>query len=291
MDMALIVEDDRDQAELAAQLLRMRGLRPILAPTGAEGLQLAREQHPDLILLDLMLPDTNGFEVCRHLRARPDTVTIPIVMVTAMGGDESRLRGFWVGANAYVTKPYAAQDLYDAIAKARAWKDDLQREQIRGEIFLELNSAGQFLQEVNAFLEDQFALTPLDTDQIEQLRQAVLEMGQNAIEWGNRDRVEATVRIRYRVYGDRIEVVITDQGAGFDPKGLPHAANPENPLTHMDVREQLGLREGGFGLLISRGMVDEMHHNHPGNEVTLVKRFLPERTEPAQGAEARTDPA
>jgi DNA-binding response OmpR family regulator len=272
-------------------LLRMRGMRPILAPTGAEGLQMAREQHPELILLDLMLPDTNGFEVCRHLRAHPETVAIPIVMVTAMGGDESRLRGFWVGANAYVTKPYAAQDLYDAIAKAGAWKDDLRREQIRGEIFLELNSAGQFLQEVNTFLEGQFAMTPLDTDQIEQMRQAVLEMGQNAIEWGNRHRSEQLVDITYRIHADRVEIVIRDQGSGFDRSKLDHAASPEDPIAHMDVREKLGLREGGFGLLITDGMVDEMRHNDVGNEVTLVKRFLPARTEPAQGAEARTDPA
>lgn len=291
MDTALIVEDDRDQAELAAQLLRMRGVRPILAPTGAEGLQLAREHIPDVILLDLMLPDTNGFEVCRHLRARPETVLIPIVMVTALGSDEHRLRGFWVGANAYVTKPYAAHELYDAVAAALAWKDDLQHEQVQGEIFLELNSSGMFLKEVNSFLENQYAMTPMAPEQIEQMRQAVLEMGQNAIEWGNRDRVEALVRIRYRVFGDRIEIVIRDQGSGFDMKSLPHAANPEDPLMHMDVREQLGLREGGFGLLISRGMVDELRHNNLGNEVTLVKRFLPQRPGPAGGAAPRTDPA
>jgi DNA-binding response OmpR family regulator len=291
MDTALIIEDDRDQAELAAQLMRMRGLRPILAPTGAEGLHLAQEHRPDVILLDLMLPDTNGFEVCRHLRARPETVLIPIVMVTALGGDEHRLRGFWVGANAYVTKPYAARDLFEAVEAARSWKDDLQHEQVRGEIFMELNSSGAFLKEVNSFLEGQYALTPLTDSQVEHMRQAVLEMGQNAIEWGNRDRVEALVRVRYRVFGDRVEVVIRDEGPGFDPKSLTHAARPDDPLSHMDVREQMGLREGGFGLLISRGMVDEMRHNGPGNEVTLVKRFRPAPPGPAAGAEPRADPA
>ena len=291
METALIVEDDRDQGEVAAQLLRLRGLRPQVAPTGTEGLEWAQKHRPDVILLDLMLPDTNGFEVCRHLRARPDTVMIPIVMVTALGGDEHRLRGFWVGANAYVTKPYGARDLYEAVDKALSWKNDLQHEQVQGEIFLELNSSGTFLKEVNTFLEGQYALTPMTESQVEHMRQAVLEMGQNAIEWGNRDQVEALVRVRYRVFGDRIEVVIRDEGPGFDPKSLSHAANPEDPLLHMDVREQLGLREGGFGLLISRGMVDEMRHNGPGNEVTLVKRFRPAAAEPLEGAEPRADPA
>ncbi|HEX8203985.1 MAG TPA: response regulator, partial [Isosphaeraceae bacterium] len=106
MDTALIIEDDRDQAEVAAQLLRMRDLRPIIAGTGAEGLAQAAAQPLEVILLDLMLPDLHGLEVCRRLRARPETRMIPIIMLTALGGGENRLRGFWCGATGYVTKPY-----------------------------------------------------------------------------------------------------------------------------------------------------------------------------------------
>ena len=72
---------------------------------------------------------------------------------------------------------------------------------------------------------------------------------------------------------DRVEIVIRDQGAGFDRSRLAHAASADDPLAHMGVREKLGLREGGFGLLITDGMVDEMRHNASGNEVTLIKRF------------------
>jgi DNA-binding response OmpR family regulator len=291
METALIIEDDRDQAEVAAQLLRMRNLRPLIAPTGTEGLELAQTHPLAVILLDLMLPDIHGIEICRRLRSRPETRMVPIIMLTALGGGENRLRGFWVGATSYVTKPYSAQELFDALAAAHAWKDDLHREQVQGEIQVELNSESTFLKEVNTFLEDQFSATPLSTEQVQQMRQAVLEMGQNAIEWGNKSHVEKLVRIRYRVYGDRIEVVIKDQGAGFNPKNLTHAASSDDPLKHMDVREQLGLREGGFGLLISKGMVDEMRHNSVGNEVTLVKRFLPEPPEPSGAVDPRTEPA
>ena len=63
---------------------------------------------------------------------------------------------------------------------------------------------------------------------------------------------------------------------GFRRDTLPHAASYDDPLRHMEVRERLGLREGGFGLLISRGMVDEMVFNEAGNEVTLTKRFPPD---------------
>ena len=79
-----------------------------------------------------------------------------------------------------------------------------------------------------------------------------------------------------RLDGNGAEVVIRDEGSGFNKDELAHAANPEDPLAHLDVREKLGLREGGFGLMITRGMVDEVRHNEVGNEVTLIKRFAPD---------------
>ena len=106
-----------------------------------------------------------------------------------------------------------------------------------------------------------------------------MEMGQNAIEWGNKHRSEALVTITYRLYADRVVIMVKDQGSGFDVENLPHAAQAEDPIAHMDVREKLGLREGGFGMMISRGMLDELRYNDVGNEVTLIKRFPPPSTD------------
>jgi len=111
-----------------------------------------------------------------------------------------------------------------------------------------------------------------------QLRQAVMEMAHNAIEWGNKHQSERPVKITYRIHEDHLEIVVRDQGSGFDRGDLPHAAIPDDPFTHLDVREKLGLRAGGFGLLICQGMVDEMRYNDLGNEVTLIKRFAESRT-------------
>jgi len=273
MNTALIVEDDTDQAELVAELVQIRDLRPLVARNGREGLRMARAHRPAIVLLDLMLPDVDGFDVCRRLRGDPRTLATPIVMVTACNGRADRKRGFRVGANAYVTKPYDAADLFEAIDAARSWRAAIDRARIAGEIRVELNSETEFLQEVNEFLTRLYRLTPLADDQIAQLRQAVMEMGQNAIEWGNRHQSDELVELIYRVYSDRVEIVVRDQGPGFDPSDLPHAATADNPLSHLDVREKLGLREGGFGLLIARGMLDELRYNDWGNEVTLVQRF------------------
>lgn len=273
MKKALIVEDDPDQAEMAASFLRIRQLRPMIAGDGATALEMAESFQPDLVLLDLMLPDVDGFEVCRRLRATESNFATPIIMVTALHGDPHRRRGFRVGADVYLTKPYGPTDLFDALEIARGRRDDRRKERIEGEIRIELNSSPRFLKEVNDFLVGLYRTTPLATEQIQHLQQAVLEIGQNAIEWGNRSQVESLVHLTYRVFEDRVEIVIRDEGPGFDRCSLTHAATPEDPLAHMEVRENLGLREGGFGLLITRGMVDEMRYNEPGNEVTLTKRF------------------
>ena len=86
-------------------------------------------------------------------------------------------------------------------------------------------------------------------------------------------RMSMPIASRFLISG----IIIRDQGSGFNPQTVPHAAREDDPIAHMNIREVLGLREGGFGLLISRGLVDEMRHNEAGNEVTLVKRFPPMR--------------
>jgi len=281
MALALIVEDDADQAQMAAEFLRHRQLEPVTALDGRSGLDQAEARRPDLVLLDLMLPDIDGFEVCRRLRTLPFGPRLPIVMVTALHGDAQRQLGFRVGANAYVTKPYGPADLYRAIDLAFSWRNDLEHARLRGEIQIELDSSPEFLQDVNDFLVGLYRSTPLTTSQIQHLQQAVLELGQNAVEWGNKRRVELQVQLRYRIFDDRVEIVIRDEGDGFDLEDLAHAARPDDPLFHMEIRRDMGLREGGFGLMISRGMVDELRYNETGNEVTLTKHFpteaIPER--------------
>jgi len=273
MATALIVEDHPDQAEMVARLLRLRDFDPVVAADGETGLDLARKMEPDVVLLDLMLPDITGFDVCRKLRSDRATMLTPVVMLTALGDNEHRVHGFRVGANAYVTKPYGIQELFDAITAARAWRADLELGEMQGEIHVELNSEITLLQDLNDFLMTLCKATPLDNDQVMQLRRAVMEMAQNAIEWGNLHQSDRLVNITYRIYDERIEIVVRDQGSGFDLNNLPHAAMADDPFSHLDVRDKLGLRAGGFGLMICKGMVDELRYNDAGNEVTLIKRF------------------
>jgi DNA-binding response OmpR family regulator len=286
---ALIVEDHPEQAELVARILGMRFYQSIVAENGETALRMARERLPDFVLLDLMLPDINGFDVCRRLRSDRATMLIPIVMLTALNDVQHKVHGFRVGANAYVTKPYGVDALFEAIKEACAWRSSIANRELQGEIHVEINSEINFLQDLNDFSMLVCQSTPLGNDQVVQLRQAVMEMAHNAIEWGNLHQSDRLVKITYRVHDDRLEIVVCDQGPGFDRTALPHAAVVGDPFTHLDVREKLGLRAGGFGLLICQGMVDEMRYNDQGNEVTLIKRFNSSRPLRRSRGRAATD--
>jgi len=104
----LVVDDDVKTVELVKLYLNRDGYRVLTAYDGVEALRLAREGHPDLIVLDLMLPGINGLEVCRTLREESD---VPIIMLTARTTDEDKLAGLELGADDYVTKPFSPREL------------------------------------------------------------------------------------------------------------------------------------------------------------------------------------
>ena len=107
----LVVEDDEDILELVCYNLRKEGYEVKTAVTGATGLQCAWEQAPDLVLLDLMLPEMDGLEVCRNLKRDPRTSQTPIVMLTAKGEESDIVTGLEMGADDYVTKPFSPRVL------------------------------------------------------------------------------------------------------------------------------------------------------------------------------------
>jgi two-component system phosphate regulon response regulator PhoB len=109
--LVLIVDDEKDLRALLDFNLRKAGYRTVHAATGNEALARAASHRPDLIILDLNLPDVSGTEVCRQLKADPATESIPIVMLTARSSEEDRVRGFELGAEDYVPKPFSVREL------------------------------------------------------------------------------------------------------------------------------------------------------------------------------------
>jgi len=114
MKKILIIEDDIDIAELERDFLQIEGYDVTIATDGLEGYKLAKAEKFDLILLDLMLPNMNGYEICRGLRGEVD---VPIIMVTAKSEDTDMVRGLGLGADDYISKPFSAAEL---IARVKA---------------------------------------------------------------------------------------------------------------------------------------------------------------------------
>lgn len=111
MSRILVVEDEQDLQAVLAYNLKQAGYETLVTRLGAEGLKVAREQKPDLVLLDLMLPDVSGTDVCRQLKEQPGTRAIPVMMLTAKGEEIDRVVGFELGADDYVVKPFSMREL------------------------------------------------------------------------------------------------------------------------------------------------------------------------------------
>ncbi|MFN3641591.1 MAG: phosphate regulon transcriptional regulator PhoB [Gemmobacter sp.] len=107
----LLVEDESAQREVLTYNLEAEGFAVVVAETGDEALLLVQEEAPDLILLDWMLPNVSGIEVCRQVKARPETRGIPIIMLSARSEELDRVRGLETGADDYVVKPYSVAEL------------------------------------------------------------------------------------------------------------------------------------------------------------------------------------
>jgi two-component system cell cycle response regulator DivK len=116
MTLVLVIEDNEDNAELLLRVLKARGYATLHAPDGETGLQLAFEHKPDLILLDLGLPDIDGQTVASQLRASPDFAKVPIVAVTAWPEETARTMVEVYGCNGYISKPVNIAKFPDQIA-------------------------------------------------------------------------------------------------------------------------------------------------------------------------------
>ncbi len=113
----LIVEDEDSLVTLLTYNLKAEGYSVIHTASGNDAMMVVREERPDLVILDWMLPGLAGIEICRQIRARPETKALPVIMLTARGEEGDRIRGLQTGADDYVVKPFSVSEL---IARVKA---------------------------------------------------------------------------------------------------------------------------------------------------------------------------
>ena len=137
----LVVDDEPEAVELVEFNLKQAGYTVTTAADGAEALKKARSQSPDLIVLDVMLPEMDGFEICKTLRLDPATARLPILMLTAKAAEIDRVLGLELGAEDYLTKPFSPRELLLRIKKilARGQIEERPSDQMRfGDLLIDL---------------------------------------------------------------------------------------------------------------------------------------------------------
>ncbi len=113
----LVIEDVEDHLEIVKLILEQHGYNILVATTGKEGLNVTKSCHPDLIILDVVLPEMNGYEVCKAIKSSPDTKDIPIIMLSVRSNPEDIESAYSAGANKYITKPFNLEDLINEVKK------------------------------------------------------------------------------------------------------------------------------------------------------------------------------
>ncbi len=114
----LVVEDEADAAELFAEMMRVSGFRVIKTFSSTPAINMVREEKPDLVILDVMMPDVSGLEVLRYMRREPDLQSIPVIVVSAKSMPADVKTGLEAGASIYLTKPVGFNDLKGAVEQA-----------------------------------------------------------------------------------------------------------------------------------------------------------------------------
>ena len=273
MTKILVVDDDRATRHILQKVLTDGGYQTTVAKDGIEALEALRKRRFDLLLLDVWMPRMNGLELLARLRTRKRKPRV--VVMTSDDAPQTLLEAVREQAFKYVHKPVDAAGLLDTLRAVLEAPEIPPIEVISARPeWVELmvpctRDAVDRIEAVMAQLEADLA-----PDLRESIAYAFRELLLNAIEWGG--RLDATRQVRIAcLHSPRMLMYrIADPGLGFNIEDLPHAAigqPSDQPIEHMRIREEKGIRPGGFGLLTVRASVDELLYNEKRNEVVFVK--------------------
>jgi DNA-binding response OmpR family regulator len=257
MPTALIVEDEPEANQLLSMLVQLRGYQTDSAFTGGEALEMVGRVRPDIVFLDLMLPDINGYDVCRALKASRPTCAIPVVMVTARLASENRVQGFRVGATDYVSKPYTPDQIFGAMARADDWRRRLEEGKDQGVIPLDARGDVAPLREISRLRTLLLERTRLSEEAARRLDQVLLDLATRAVEWGSRNGIGLVATLHYHWENEVLVLTLRDESGWFD------ADSPRRPE--------------GLGGLIARGRFAEVNCCEGEHQVVFTSLLHPAR--------------
>lgn len=275
----LVADDELNIRKLISNVLgKTREYTVYSVADGQEALDWLRERHfvCDLVISDMQMPRMNGEELIGEIMRETDS--IPIVVLTAHKNDRNVVRCLELGALEYLTKPISVERLLQTVHRTferhDRMKQDAEGFEVKSEVqgWVEITAPNDFeyverFQKFTALL----GTTPLDDELREDIRVAVDELGQNAVEWGNRHDQNKRIHLSYCLFNDRIVFKIEDEGEGFEPVNLRDPSI--DPLAHIMERMKEGKRAGGYGVFITKKLMDDVTYNDRGNIVLMTKYF------------------
>src|SRR5579871_6127851 len=270
----LVVDDDPSMHELIAAMLAGKGWELDRAANGDQALARLEKRSYDLVLSDILMPGMDGLTLLGHMRQRyPDA---HIVVMTVKNTSAHILESLRHQATAYIAKPFDRETLAATLLSALSTKvgqDDIKVVSDKPNwISLEVRCKLDTVERLTQFIRE--LPSDLNQDEREQIAIAFRELLMNAIEHGGHLDPQKLVAINYIRTARSIVYYIRDPGEGFSMENLSHAAvanTPDDPMHHVEVREQTGTRPGGFGLLLTQSFADELIYSAKGNEVILIK--------------------
>jgi CheY-like chemotaxis protein len=276
MTRILVADDDRTTRLLLSETLRAEKYTVVTASDGAEALKKLKSNKCDLTLLDIWMPKMNGLEVLASLRK--SKANPKVIVMTSDDTPETLLSAIREQAYQYISKPIEPKALVTLVHESLAKKSAVLPIEVisaRPEwVELSVPCSLEVAERIEGFMAR--LKTGLSEDVQRSVAQAFHELLLNAIEWGGKLDVNRRVRISYLRAKRMLLYRIADPGPGFKMADLDHAAithQPDEPTKHDEVRQKMGLRPGGFGLLLAQANVDELLYNEAHNEVVFVKYF------------------
>jgi DNA-binding response OmpR family regulator len=270
----LIVDDDPDVHQLLMAALAAPDRQIENASDGLAGFRSIEAAPYDLVMTDVNMPGMDGLALLEQIRAlRPDT---RVLVMTVANTPENVIRAIRERAFSYFSKPFSVNSVIEMVDRALASTmppDDIEVLSARPNwLELRLRCKMETADRLLQFMSE-LSLGLLPTEK-ENIATAFREILMNAIEHGGGSDPQKTVAITYVRTDRAVLYFVRDPGKGFSFQKLTHAAvsNPlDSPFEHAEVRERLGIRPGGFGIFMTRELVDELIYNGAGNEVLLIK--------------------
>lgn len=216
MPTALIVEDEPEANKLLGMLLKLKGYQSAAAFNGAEAFERLRDQTPDVVFLDLMLPDLNGYEICRAVKGSKATCLIPIVVVTARVASENRIESYQAGADGFIPKPYLPDQIFLALERAEALRRECASETVEGSTRLAESDDGEVLRDLAHLRNLILGRTPLSERAVDRIGRLLGEVRSMIVRWSAANPIATPVTLRYTLTRDQLVLRFHNQLGWLD---------------------------------------------------------------------------